>query len=53
MSNTLSFIPLLGIPEVTAETNLPEALEQALHEAGGARPGDILVVTHKVVSKAT
>lgn len=53
MSDILSFIPLLGIPEVTVETNLPEVLEQALQEAGGARPGDILVVTHKIVSKAT
>ena len=53
MSDILSFIPLLGIPEVTGETNLPEVLEQALQEAGGVRPGDILVVTHKIVSKAT
>lgn len=52
MSDILSFIPLLGIPEVTAGTDLPGALERALQEAGGVRPGDILVVTHKVVSKA-
>ena len=52
MSDILSFIPLLGIPEVTAGADLPGALEQALQEAGGVRPGDILVVTHKVVSKA-
>ena len=53
MSDILSFIPLLDIPEVTADTDLAELLERAIQKAGGARPDDILVVTHKVVSKAT
>ena len=35
MSDILSFIPLLGIPEVNDETNLPEVLEQAMQKAGG------------------
>lgn len=52
-SNILSFIPLSGMPEVTAETDLPELLEKALGEVGGVQPGDILVITHKIISKAT
>lgn len=52
MTNTLSFIPLSGMPEVTAGTDLPELLEKAVGESGGAQPGDVLVVTHKIISKA-
>ncbi len=50
--NILSFIPLSGLPEVTADTDLTALLAKALNETAEVQPGDILVVTHKVISKA-
>lgn len=50
---TLTIHPLPGIPEVTGGDDLPGLLLAAVGAAGltlGA--GDVLVVTHKVVSKA-
>lgn len=50
---TLSVFPLPGIPEVAAGDDLPALLLAALGRAGlTPEPGDVLVVTHKVVSKA-
>ena len=47
----LSFIPIEGLPEVRKGADLPEMILRAAG-ASGFEPGDILVVTHKVVSKA-
>jgi coenzyme F420-0:L-glutamate ligase / coenzyme F420-1:gamma-L-glutamate ligase len=44
--------PLGGIPEVTPGADLPALLVVAAQACGGVRDGDILVVAHKVVSKA-
>lgn len=46
----ISILPLYGIGEVRPGADLAELLHPAL--ADQARPGDILVVTQKVVSKA-
>ena len=45
-------IPLEGIPEVTEGDDLAMLLGQAAERAGGLEDGDVLVVAHKVVSKA-
>ena len=50
---TLSVYPLPGIPEVAAGDDLTALLLAALGRAGlTPQPGDVLVVTHKIVSKA-
>jgi coenzyme F420-0:L-glutamate ligase/coenzyme F420-1:gamma-L-glutamate ligase len=50
---TLTVTPLPGIPEVKKGDDLPALLLEAIRRAGlEPEPGDILVVTHKVVSKA-
>jgi coenzyme F420-0:L-glutamate ligase/coenzyme F420-1:gamma-L-glutamate ligase len=50
---TVSIHPVPGIPEIAAGDDLPALLAAALQDAGlGPEPGDVLVVTHKVVSKA-
>ena len=50
---TLTVTPLPGIPEVSKGDDLPRLLVEAIERAGlEPEPGDILVVTHKVVSKA-
>jgi coenzyme F420-0:L-glutamate ligase/coenzyme F420-1:gamma-L-glutamate ligase len=43
---------LPGIPEVRPGDDLAVLLAQAAERAGGLRPGDVLAVAHKVVSKA-
>lgn len=46
-------LPLTGLPEVTAGTDLAAELARALStQAGGLRDGDLLVVSSKLVSKA-
>ncbi len=50
---TLSIHPVPGLPEIHPGDDLAALLADALARAGlGPEPGDILVVTHKVVSKA-
>ena len=44
--------PLQGIPEVRPGADLARLLGEALERAGGLVDGDVLVVAHKVVSKA-
>ena len=46
----LEILPVEGIPEVRPADDLPELITRAVGE--GLRPGDVLVVTHKIVSKA-
>jgi len=51
--NPLTIYPLPGIPEVSAGDDLPALLHAAIAAAGlTVQAGDVLVVTHKVVSKA-
>jgi coenzyme F420-0:L-glutamate ligase/coenzyme F420-1:gamma-L-glutamate ligase len=45
-------IPLTGIPEVVPGSDLAALLAEAIAEGGAPIAGDILVVAHKVVSKA-
>lgn len=47
---SLEFTPLEGIPEVHPGDDVAALLLQAA--AGALEPGDLLVVTHKIVSKA-
>jgi coenzyme F420-0:L-glutamate ligase/coenzyme F420-1:gamma-L-glutamate ligase len=44
--------PLEGIPEVRPGDDLAALLGDAVERAGGLEAGDVLVVAHKVVSKA-
>ncbi|HMS62076.1 MAG TPA: coenzyme F420-0:L-glutamate ligase [Solirubrobacteraceae bacterium] len=44
--------PLHGIPEIAPGDDLAAELTAAAARAGGLEPGDVLVVAHKVVSKA-
>ena len=48
----LSVVPLLGIPEVRPGDDVGRLVGDALARAGGLEEGDVVVVTHKVVSKA-
>jgi coenzyme F420-0:L-glutamate ligase / coenzyme F420-1:gamma-L-glutamate ligase len=48
---TVEVLPLAGVPEVSARDDLAGVLEPPLR-AAGARDGDIVAVTQKVVSKA-
>jgi coenzyme F420-0:L-glutamate ligase/coenzyme F420-1:gamma-L-glutamate ligase len=48
---TLEIHPLLGIGTVSRGDDVATALEPAIREVG-VRPGDLMVVTHKIVSKA-
>lgn len=48
---SVEVVPIEGLPEVAAGTSLPELILPSLH-AAGARTGDVVVVTQKIVSKA-
>jgi coenzyme F420-0:L-glutamate ligase/coenzyme F420-1:gamma-L-glutamate ligase len=48
----ISILPLRGVPEVTPGADLPGLLNDAAATEGGFKAGDVLVVTHKVISKA-
>ena len=48
----ITISPLVGIPEVRPGDDLPRLLGDALARAGGVEAGDVVVVAHKVVSKA-
>ncbi len=50
---TISIHPVPGLPEIRPGDDLAALLADALARAGlGPEPGDILVITHKAVSKA-
>lgn len=49
--NALSFLPLCGLPEVPVGCDLAVLLLSALEDLS-PRQGDLLILTHKVVSKA-
>ena len=48
----LSIRALTGLPEITAGADLGALIAGALPPDDGLRPGDVLVVAHKAVSKA-
>jgi coenzyme F420-0:L-glutamate ligase/coenzyme F420-1:gamma-L-glutamate ligase len=48
--SSLEILPVEGIPEVRPGDDLPDLIGRAVRE--NLRAGDILVVTHKIVSKA-
>jgi len=48
----LTVTPLAGVPEIAPGDDLARALGDALERAGGLVEGDVVVVAHKVVSKA-
>lgn len=48
----ISIIPLQGVPEIEPGADLPGLLNDAAVAEGGFEAGDVLVVTHKVISKA-
>ncbi|MCF2137828.1 MAG: coenzyme F420-0:L-glutamate ligase [Candidatus Thorarchaeota archaeon] len=51
-SETYSLIPIKGIPPIAEGDNLPRIISSALQESIRPKAGDILVVTHKIVSLA-
>jgi coenzyme F420-0:L-glutamate ligase / coenzyme F420-1:gamma-L-glutamate ligase len=51
-ASTVTVIPVTGLPEITAGSDLAALIADAVHPTPGLRDGDILVVTSKVVSKA-
>lgn len=51
--NAVTILPVVGIPEVDTNHNLDNLLADALTAStGGSRSGDVVLVTHKIVSKA-
>lgn len=49
----IEILPVPGLPEVRPGDDLARLIVDAIDEdPGGLKPGDVLVVTHKVVSKA-
>ena len=51
--NVVSILPVTGIPEIEPGDALNDILISAIDQSVGAlHPGDVVVVTHKVVSKA-
>jgi coenzyme F420-0:L-glutamate ligase/coenzyme F420-1:gamma-L-glutamate ligase len=51
-SRRLECWAVAGIPEVACGDDLGQLGRAALQQAGGLQPGDVVLVTHKVVSKA-
>jgi coenzyme F420-0:L-glutamate ligase/coenzyme F420-1:gamma-L-glutamate ligase len=51
-SGEISIVPLVGIPEVRPGDDLAALLGDALERVDGLEEGDVVVVAHKVVSKA-
>ena len=52
MTSELRVLPIAGIPEVRPGDDLAELLGDAIEQAGGLEQGDVVVLAHKVVSKA-
>jgi coenzyme F420-0:L-glutamate ligase/coenzyme F420-1:gamma-L-glutamate ligase len=49
---TIEIIPIVGIGEVTAGADVASLISAALEDSGGLHQRDVVVVTHKIVSKA-
>ncbi len=50
--NSISILPLTGIPLIQPGDNLAHILGDAIERSGGLQPGDVLVLAQKIVSKA-
>ncbi len=48
----IQILPMTGLPEIKAGDPLPQILVTKLHGDPRLQPGDVLVVTQKIVSKA-
>jgi len=51
-NGTIEIIPIVGIGEVNAGADVASLIHAALEDCGGLRQRDVVVVTHKIVSKA-
>ena len=51
-TSEIRIVPVSGIPEVKAREDLPRMIARAAGSDPGIAPGDVLVVTQKIVSKA-
>ncbi len=51
-SGAISIVPLVGVPEIQPGDDLAGILADALEREGGLEEDDVVVVAHKVVSKA-
>ena len=52
-STSIQLLPIIGIPEIRPQDDLPLAITKALTETGLAfSDGDVLVIAQKIVSKA-
>ena len=49
---TIQIIPIVGIGEVAAGADVAQLIHDALEGPGGLEERDVVVVTHKIVSKA-
>ena len=52
MTTELRVLPVTGMPEVQPGDDLARLLGDAIEQAGGLEQGDVVVLAHKVVSKA-
>ena len=51
--SAITLLPIQGLPEISFGDDLAAVLLQKLEDQGTPpRPGDILVIAHKIVSKA-
>jgi coenzyme F420-0:L-glutamate ligase / coenzyme F420-1:gamma-L-glutamate ligase len=48
----ISILPVTGLPEISPGDPIEAMIAERIEELGGIQAGDIVVVTHKVVSKA-
>ncbi len=52
MAREIRILPLEGLPEIAPGDDLAALLADAIDRAGGLEEGDVLVLAHKIVSKA-
>jgi len=52
LTTELRVLPVTGMPEVQPGDDLARLLGDAIEQAGGLEQGDVVVLAHKVVSKA-
>ncbi|SVB60799.1 uncharacterized protein METZ01_LOCUS213653, partial [marine metagenome] len=51
--NKLTFIPIIGIPEIKSGDNIPKIINQGLNTNKiSLKNNDVLVITQKIISKS-
>ena len=51
--NKLTFIPIIGIPEIKSGDNIPEIINKGLNTNKiNLKNNDVLVITQKIISKS-